>query len=283
MKKAINYWSFPGGLEGSKDVIGCLDEARELGFDGIELCFAGGGALPVDARPEHLKAIRDHAKSIGIDICSVATGLLWEKSLTADNEEVRQEAMNIVERGLEIASALGADTLLVIPGAVDVFFLPDVKPVPYEVAYARLREAMEKLVPVAEKNKVSIALENVWNRFLLSPLEVKDFIDAIGSPYLGAYLDVGNVMLTGYPEQWIRILGKRIKKVHLKDFRRNVGTVEGFVDLLEGDVNWPAVIGALRETGYDGYLIAEMIPHYRHCPEVRLANASRAMDAILGL
>ncbi|NPV53596.1 MAG: sugar phosphate isomerase/epimerase [Firmicutes bacterium] len=283
MKKAINYWSFPGGLEGSKDIMSCLDEARELGFDGVELCFAGSGALPVDVQPERLKAIRDHAKSIGIDICSVATGLLWEKSLTDDDEEVRREAMHIVERGLEIASALGADALLVLPGAVDVFFMPEVKPVPYEVAYAKLREAMEKLVPAAEKARVNIALENVWNRFLLSPLELREFIDSIGSPYLGAYLDVGNVMLTGYPEQWVRILGKRIKKVHLKDFRRSVGTAEGFVDLLEGDVNWPAVVSALRDVEYDGYLIAEMIPHYRYCPEVRLANASRAMDAILGL
>ena len=98
----------------------------------------------------------------------------------------------------------------------------------------------------------------------------------------GVYMDVGNVMAGGYPQQWIRILGKRIKRVHLKDFKVAVGTAEGFCDLLEGDVPWPEVIKALKEIGYDGPLTAEMIPLYKHYPEVRLKNTSNAMDAILG-
>jgi hexulose-6-phosphate isomerase len=111
---------------------------------------------------------------------------------------------------------------------------------------------------------------------------LKAFIDQFNSKWVGSYLDVGNCMLTGYPEQWIRILGRRIKRVHLKDFRRSVGTADGFVDLLSGDVNWPDVIKTLEEVGYSGYLTAEMIPLYKHYPEVLVANTSRAMDAILG-
>ena len=170
-----------------------------------------------------------------------------------------------------------------IPGAVDIFFNPDEPVVPYDVAYDRLRRVLDDLVPYADKKKVAIALENVWNRFLLSPLEVRDLVDAYSSDYLGVYFDTGNIMLIGYPEQWIRILGKRIKRVHFKDFRRAVGTVEGFVDLLEGDVDWPAVMASLREIGYGGYCTAELIPTYYHAPQMRWENASKAMDAIFEL
>jgi hexulose-6-phosphate isomerase len=134
----------------------------------------------------------------------------------------------------------------------------------------------------AEATKVSICLENVWNKFLLSPLEMRDFIDKINSPYVGVYLDVGNVIYTGYPEHWIRILGKRIKKVHFKDFRRKVGTLEGFVDLLAGDVNFPEVMQAFKEVGYDDYVTAEMIPNYTHYTNQIIYNTSKSMDRILG-
>jgi hexulose-6-phosphate isomerase len=112
-------------------------------------------------------------------------------------------------------------------------------------------------------------------------MAMKVFIDQFHSEWVGSYLDVGNSMLTGYPEQWIRLLGHRIKRVHLKDFRRSIGTADGFVDLLSGDVNWPDVMKALREVGYDGFLTAEMIPLYKHYPEVLIENTSIAMDAIL--
>jgi len=108
-------------------------------------------------------------------------------------------------------------------------------------------------------------------------------VDKIGSEYVGWFFDVGNILAMGFPEQWIRILGKRIKKVHVKDFRKSVGTIDGFVDLLEGDVNWPAVMKALRAVGYDDYLTAEMVPGYTFAPETRLANTSLAMDKILAM
>ncbi|MDN5276055.1 MAG: L-ribulose-5-phosphate 3-epimerase [Clostridiales bacterium] len=151
-----------------------------------------------------------------------------------------------------------------------------------DVAYERALEAFMQLKEEAEATKVSICLENVWNKFLLSPLEMRDFIDKINSPYVGVYLDVGNVIYTGYPEHWIRILGKRIKKVHFKDFRRKVGTLEGFVDLLAGDVNFPEVMQAFKEVGYDDYVTAEMIPNYTHYTNQIIYNTSKSMDRILG-
>jgi hexulose-6-phosphate isomerase len=131
-------------------------------------------------------------------------------------------------------------------------------------------------VPTAEKIGVTIAVENVWNKFLLSPLEMRGFIDSFKSKRVGAYFDVGNVLLTGYPEQWIKILGKRIKRIHIKDFKKSVGTVDGFVDLLKGDVDFTAVKKALAAIGYKGYVTAEMIPYSPGRPE----RTARAMKKI---
>jgi hexulose-6-phosphate isomerase len=134
---------------------------------------------------------------------------------------------------------------------------------------------------LAEALNVSLLVENIWNKFLLSPLEMRTLIDSIGSPRVGTLLDTGNVVAFGYPEQWVRILGKRIGEVHLKDYRESVGGINGFVGLLEGDVAWPEVMAALVEIGYDGFLTAEVFP-YRHYGETILRHTSESMDRIMG-
>lgn len=283
MKKAINYWSFPGGLEGKKDFAAAVAEAKELGYQGLEVCLFPEGPLSLDITEADVAKLRKTMDAAGIEAASVTTGALWETPLTASDPGTRERGKAAVRKCLEVAHRLGATGILVVPGAVEVFFNPAMEIVPYDVALARVQEAMEDLVPVAERHKVAIGLENVWNKMFLSPLEARDFVDRFGSEYLGWFLDVGNLLTIGLPEHWIRILGPRIKKVHVKDFRRAVGTLDGFVDLLEGDVNWPEVMKALREVGYDGYLIAEMIPHYAHAPEARLANTSLALDKILAM
>jgi hexulose-6-phosphate isomerase len=111
---------------------------------------------------------------------------------------------------------------------------------------------------------------------------MRNFIDTIDSPYVGAYLDIGNTLLTGYPDHWIRILNSRIKKVHFKDYRRNSAGLTGFVDLLAGDVDYPNVVDELGKIGYSNYVIAEMIPPYRHHAEQIVFNTSASMNAILG-
>jgi hexulose-6-phosphate isomerase len=284
MKKAINYWSFPGGLEGKKSVKEAIKEAKEYGFEGIELCVFEEGEVSLKTTKKDCDSILNEAKKVGIGISSLATGIFWSYNLGSSKKEDREKAQKVIEKMLELASYFKVDTILVVPGAVDVFFNPNAEIISYDDVYNRVKEGLKKLVPVAEKYKVSIGLENVWNKFFLSPLELRDFVDSFKSDYLGVYFDVGNVIPFGYPEQWIRILGKRIKKVHLKDFRFSAGNggMTGFVDLLEGDVNWPEVIKALKEIGFNGYLVAEMIPGYRFYPEVRLKNTSNAMDAILG-
>ena len=180
---------------------------------------------------------------------------------------MRETILDFTQKALQVTQWLGTDAYLFVPGAVDVFFMPEAEVIPYDVCYERAKEGISRLVPTAEDLGVSIAIENVWNKFLLSPLEMRDFIDHFDSENVGAYFDVGNVLLTGYPEQWIRILGSRIKRVHIKDFKNSIGTVDGFVELLEGDVDFEAIKKALAEINYDGYVTAEMIPYLPDRPE----------------
>jgi len=149
------------------------------------------------------------------------------------------------------------------------------------VAYERSQEALKELAPYAEQKGVVIGIENIWNKFLLSPLEMRNFIDEIGSPWVQVFLDVGNMVLFGYPEQWIKILNKRIKKVHFKDFRRGAPTLAGFVDLLAGDVDYIKVIDAFIEAGYEGWANAEMCPTYSQYSDQMIYNTSGTMDRIL--
>ena len=281
LKKGISIWSFPADM----DIPNCLRLAKQAGFEGIELGLNENGPMSLESGAEEIKAYRELAEKEGIRISSVATGLYWSYSLTSGSEEIRRKAMTIAKKQLAAAELLGADTILVVPGAVGVDFIPGCEVVDYDDAYERALEAVKELAGYAAEKKVNIGLENVWNKFLLSPLEMRSFIDSANSDFVGAYLDVGNVVYAGYPEQWVKILGKRIKKVHLKDYRRDVGGAAGFVDLLSGDVNYPAVVEELKKAGYDSFVTAEMIPpapFYKYYPEQLIYNTSNSMDRILG-
>ncbi|MCS7066570.1 MAG: sugar phosphate isomerase/epimerase, partial [Fimbriimonadales bacterium] len=151
--------------------------------------------------------------------------------------------------------------------------------VPYDVAYARAQDALKRLAPEAEQRRVYIAVENVWNRFLLSPLEMARFIDEIGSEWVSVYFDAGNVLAFGYPQHWIRILGKRIKRVHVKDFRTDIGNIQGFCNPLQGDLPWMEVRAALESVGYEGYITAE-VSGYRAFPELGLRHIADALRVV---
>ena len=267
MKISANYWMFEGGLEARKPITEAMQEAKDLGFDAIELAIAGKGVLTHQATQVQCEDILAIGQKIGIGISSLASGESWTCSPTANDPEHRARIIEFTQKALQITKWLGTDAYLFVPGAVDVFFLPEAEVIPYDICFERACEAVRQILPGAEETGVVICIENVWNKFLLSPLEMRDFIDSFNSEMVGAYFDVGNVLLTGYPEQWIRILGKRIKCVHVKDFKRSVGTVEGFVDLLEGDVNFQTVKEALVDIGYDGYVTAELLPFEPGRPE----------------
>lgn len=280
--KTLNAFSLPGGLTGELEPDDAIRWAKEHGYAGLELAVSEAGPFGLDVSEARCRQIRASADEAGISLPSVASGLYWSRSLGDSSPENRSRAAEDLRAMIRICAWLGARTLLIIPGAVDVFFLPDRPAQPHDEVLRNAEAGLREVLPYAEAHGVRLGIENVWNRLFLTATELRDFIDRIGSPNLGAYFDVGNALPFGYPEDWIRTLGQRIVGVHFKDFRRAVGTAEGFVDLLEGDADWPAVVAALGEIGYDGPVATELIPHYRHHPLVRVANASRAMDAILG-
>ena len=195
---------------------------------------------------------------------------------------VREHARDALKRMLQISSWLGCKVHLTIPAAVDVFFLPDRPVQNYGDCIKWGSEGLAELIPHAEACGVKMGIENVWNKMLITIGEMKWFVGQFNSDYVGCLFDVGNVMQFGYPEQWIRSLKDKIIAIHFKDYKKSVGTADGFVDLLEGDVNFPEIVKALGEVGFDGPVVAEMIPHYKLYPIVRVANTSLAMDYILG-
>ena len=277
MKKGINIWSFP-----AQPLAKSFALAKDAGFDGVEVGLLAEGEVSLGSTEGELLAVKQAAKDNGIELYSVATGLYWDFWLTSDDPAERQTAKDVVKRHLEVAKILGCDTILVVPGSVHAEFVAPGRVVDYADAYERSLAALTELKEDAERLQVNVGIENVWNQFLTSPLEMRDFIDKIDSPFVGSYFDVGNVLFNGHPEHWIKILGDRIKKVHFKDYRVAAGGLHGFVDLLAGDVDYPAVMKSLEAIGYDGWVSAEMIPNYKHYTETIIYNTSNAMDRILG-
>ena len=269
MKAAINQWAFPGEMPATA----AISLAKEVGFEAFEVCVGTKGPVPLDASEADVTAIRQHAAKEGIELTSIGCGLGWELPMTSPDPKVREKAVEAMTQVLQIANWLGVDSVLTVPGSVT----PELS---YEVAIENALTSIQELVPAAEKAKVAIAIENVWNKFLLSPVETRDFIDQFESEYVGAFFDVGNIVLYGYPEQWIRILGPRIRMVHAKDFRASAGNFDGFVMLMEGDVNWPAVMAAFDEIGYDKALVAEYGP-YRHSLDAMLEHVLVSLKTII--
>ena len=282
MKKSISIWSF-GGTTSLADK---LQLARAAGFAGFEIDLSDVGPLTLSSTPQEIAAVRALADRTGVELSGLATGLFWGANPASADPAVRARAAIILEKEIATAHALGLDAVLVVPGTVGADFIPGGEIVPYDQAWTRATEFIRAALPLAEKARVRLCVENVWNKFLLSPLEMRQFIAQFGSEWVASYFDVGNTLATGYPEHWIPILGRAIHRVHLKDYRRAVGSVDGFVELLSGDVNWPAVMAALRAINYDGWLTAEMIPpvpFYKHAPDTLVYNTARALDALLAL
>lgn len=274
MKLGIGNGSFPADWPMEK----VFQFAKEIGFDGIEFWMTKDGPVNVNSTKEDMLKLRECADRYGIQLYSLASGIYWSYPLSSDDPQMRETAKSYVRKQLELAQYLGCDTILVVPGAVGVDFMPKYDVVDYDVVYERSVEWVNELKAEAEARKVCIGIENVWNKFLLSPLEMREFVDKADSAYVGVYFDVGNVVLTGYPEQWIKLLGSRIKQVHLKDYSR----ANGFVDLLKGDVDYPAVIAALRNVPYDGWLTAEYGFPKEEC-EIRVRQTLEAMKKIVAM
>lgn len=278
MKKAINGWAF-----GDMPLERAFALAADAGYEGFELVFGENGSVSPQATATDADAVKALADRHGLQLASVACGLFWNVSPTASDSATRARAVELGQALIRYARMVDVDAVLIVPGAVGIPWMPEAELIPYDIAEQRAREFIGALVPAAEAAQVKLGVENVWNKLLLTPTEFRAFIDGFNSPWVAAYVDVANMLFYGYPEHWIRILGSRVTRVHFKDYAAPAGAISpsGFLDLLEGDVNWPAVTAALREIGYNGWVTAEIGP-YRHHPTARLYVTSMAMDFILG-
>lgn len=269
MIKSINGWTFPRGTAWAN----AAAQAQSAGFAAIEPTLEAEGELTPETDEAACRKIGDAIREAGLEVASLACGMFWEANYASPTKSGRRRARELTMAGLDRARWLGTDALLVVPAVVGHFGRPAEPVTAYEEALTKTYEALRDLAPEAEARGVSIAIENVWNQFLLSPVETRQLIDRVNSPWIGVYFDVGNVLKFGYPEDWITTLNGRIKRVHLKDFKLDVGTLDGFCPLGDGDVNWPAVMAALRQQGYDGPLTFE--------GPGDLADISRRIDRIL--
>ena len=235
-------------ITGGMSLDDCLSLCKDADYNAIELSFREGGTLDIDMSESDIKKVAKKCADAGVEIASVIGGYKDAGSMLSLNPEDRKKRCRSVVRILEIGNILGTDGMLLHPGQLG-------SDGTYTEVWKNFINELKELAPTAESLKVAICVENVWNKFLLSPKEMREFVDEVGSDWVGAYLDTANMMEYGYPEHWIRELGKRIKKVHFKDYKR--GT-RSFVNLLDGDTDWSVVMKELRNIGFDSAVIHEV-------------------------
>lgn len=255
LKKAVQWNNLPKNLSESDR----CKLAKDCGFDGLE--------IPPFTNNDEADKVLESAQKNQLEIHSIIYGG-WDKPLSHPKSSVAEEGKQRISNAIELAKRVGAGNVLLVPAVVN-------EQVRYQEAWERSQKYIRELIPVAEKNQVIIAVENVWNKFLLSPLEFRQYIDEINSPFVRAYFDMGNVVIFGYPQDWIRTLGNRIVKLHIKDFKRN-----GYqwCNLpYEGDVDFAEVRLALHEIGYTGWVTEE----FPAGDENYLKELSRRMDLFI--
>ena len=259
MKKGICLGCVPGKNDAER-----FANARAFGFDGVEV-----GTLRTEAARREIKML---AAQHGPAISSIMNSDHWQYPLSDPDPAVRRKSMDGVIASIETAAALGADTVLVVPAVVTADVM-------YEQAWERSVESIRQVLPAAEKHKVMLGIENVWNKFLLSPIEFAQYVDDFKSKYVVAYFDVGNIVAYGYPDHWIRTLGKRLRKVHVKGFD---APNHRFVGLRAGTIDWARVGAAFKAVGYDDYVTAELEPEGPD-PMAGFKTISEDLDKILAL
>ncbi len=280
MYKALNYWVF-GGFAGEKSPLEFIEWAKKAGLDGVELTV--GDAIKTDVSEGDCRKVAEFARKQGIGLRTLATGFYWGTSLGSPDESERRRAIDFTRKYLQIAKWLGAETVLVVPGTSRVAWDPSRPVTNYETVWQQSVKSILELEPVAQDLGVSIGLENVWGRFLFSPVEWRYYLDQFKSGWIGMYFDVGNCLLYVRPQDYIQALGSRIKAVHIKNWQGDSlagGNLHGFgEDINTGEVDFPAVFKALAEAKYAGPLTAEMIPFSR-LPDLAIPDAGLAARTV---
>jgi len=284
MKKSINLWAFP--YPDRMSLRQCMELAKKAGFDGIELNYDLESDLSPNKGTKDFQAIRRMAEEIGIEISGVCSFLFWPYPLTSNDPAERSKGLELAGKMTQAAHDLGTENLLVVPGAVHMPWREDHDPTPNDICLARAKESVGKLLPLAQKLGVCMNMENIFfNGFLMSPMEMVDFVDSFGSPNVKVHFDTGNIMEYQFPEHWIPILGSRIKNVHLKEYTKKGSdhSLETFRPLLDGTTNWPAVLEGFDKINYDGFLTFEYFHAYQHFPEALIYQTGDSLDRMLGI
>ncbi len=283
MKKSINLWAFP--YPERMNLKECLQLANDAGFDGIELNYDLDNDLSPKSGAAEYKNIRKMADQIGIEISGLCSFLFWPYPLTSNDTAKRERGIELAGKITQAAHDLGVENVLLVPGAVHIPWRTDHEPVPNDVCDRRAREAVGRLAKSAERLKVYLNIENIFfNGYLMTPMEMNQFVDSFGSEHVRVHFDTGNIMMFQFPEHWISVIGKRIKNTHFKEFTKK-GTdfsLETFRPLLDGTTNWPAVMEALDQAGYRGFVTFEYFHPYLHYPEALIYQTSDSLDRMLG-
>jgi hexulose-6-phosphate isomerase len=256
----------------------CFAQAKSAGFDAIEVAI--GTDLSLDISRDDARRMADAADKAGIRIATLwVSEPLHQNPLNAADPAVRARGVEAIRRAIAIATDLNCGAILLY-----AVRLGNGARLEYgsQETWDRLTAELTKVVPDAERAKIFLNPENVWNKFILSPLEMRSFVDQFHSEWVGTHFDAGNCMQYGYPEDWILTLGKRIKRIHFKDFKLGGrGEPARFADLLEGDVNWKAVMAALVKTGYNGPISPEIGRNPGKADQLK--EVSAALDKILAM
>ncbi len=265
IKKAVQIYMLPKDLSYADR----FKLAGDVGFEGVE-----GQTIEDPKVAEEIKKASEDAK---VPIHSVMNMAHWKYPLSSSDPAVVKTSLDGMKTSLHNAKLWGAETVLLVPGVVNA-------DIAYQDAWTRSQKNIRTLIPLAEELKVIIAIEEVWNKFLLSPLEMAKYVDEFKSPWIRQYFDVGNVVLYGYPQDWIHTLGKRFVKVHLKDFKVLTHGFSPFqtqfVNLGDGDIDWAAVRKAFADVGYTGWATTEIDPG----DETYLRDVVKRVDKlVLGL
>ena len=277
MIKGISYLSFENGLSNNESLESALSQTKKNGFDALELSVSSEGVINTNTSKAECEIIRKKIDDSGIFVDSIATGMSWGVSPTSNDRSIREKSIKLHQDALKVASFLDCKALLFVPGVVKSPISPDI--VRYDKALDRLREAINQMLPIAEDLNVDLCMENVWNGFFYSPIELRDFVDSFDSDRLGVYLDIGNLIgYQQYPPHWVELLNSRIKRVQIKDFQENFDWTGSFsfCDIGAGDVPWKETIAALNAIQYKSTIIAEMLPW----DETILSRTSAAMDQL---
>ena len=277
MIKGISYLSFENGLSNNESIESALSQTKKNGFDALELSVSSEGVINTNTSKAECEIIRKKIDDSGIFVDSIATGMSWGVSPTSNDRSIREKSIKLHQDALKVASFLDCKALLFVPGVVKSPISPDI--VRYDKALDRLREAINQMLPIAEDLNVDLCMENVWNGFFYSPIELRDFVDSFDSDRLGVYLDIGNLIgYQQYPPHWVELLNSRIKRVQIKDFQENFDWTGSFsfCDIGAGDVPWKETIAALNAIRYKSTIIAEMLPW----DETILSRTSAAMDQL---